>query len=59
MARTRLTQARIAGLRPRKTNRDVHDTSFKGFGIRVYPTGRKCYNGNQIVMGTLDTKYLS
>ncbi|MCY4609101.1 MAG: tyrosine-type recombinase/integrase [bacterium] len=43
MATTRLTQARIAALRPRKTSRDVRDADLKGFGIRVYPTGRKCY----------------
>ncbi len=43
MATTRLTQARIEALRPRKTSRDVRDASLKGFGIRVYPTGRKCY----------------
>ena len=43
MATTRLTQARIEALRPRKANRDVRDASLRGFGIRVYPTGRKCY----------------
>lgn len=43
MATARLTQARIAALRPRKRNRDVRDASLKGFGVRVYPTGRKCY----------------
>ncbi len=43
MATTRLTQARVEALRPRKVNRDVRDASLKGFGIRVYPTGRKCY----------------
>ncbi len=43
MATTRLTQAHIAALRSRKTSRDVRDASLKGFGIRVYPTGRKCY----------------
>ena len=43
MATTRLTQARIEALRPRKANRDVRDAGLKGFGIRVYPTGRKCY----------------
>ncbi len=43
MATTRLTQARIAGLRPRKASRDVRDAGLKGFGIRVYPTGRKCF----------------
>ncbi len=43
MATVRLTQARIEALRPRKANRDVRDAGLKGFGIRVYPTGRKCY----------------
>ncbi len=43
MATSRLTQARIAALRPRKTNRDVRDVGLRGFGVRVYPTGRKCY----------------
>ena len=43
MAATRLTQARIRALRPRKSIRDVRDADLKGFGVRVYPTGRKCY----------------
>ena len=43
MATTRLTEARIAALRPRKTTRDVRDAGLRGFGVRVYPTGRKCY----------------
>ena len=43
MATTRLTQARVEALRPRKASRDVRDASLKGFGVRVYPTGRKCY----------------
>ncbi len=43
MATTRLTQARITALLPRKASRDVRDADLKGFGIRVYPTGRKCY----------------
>ena len=43
MASSKLTQARIAALRPRKTSRDVRDAGLKGFGIRVYPTGRKRY----------------
>ncbi len=41
MATTRLTQARVEALRPRKASRDVRDAKLKGFGIRVYPTGRK------------------
>ena len=36
MATTRLTQARIAALRPRKTTIGIRDATLKGFGIRVY-----------------------
>ncbi|MDE0044972.1 MAG: tyrosine-type recombinase/integrase, partial [bacterium] len=43
MARTRLTQARIKALRPRKTVRDLRDAELKGFGVRLYPTGRLCF----------------
>ena len=43
MATARLTEGRIKALRPRKTAQDVRDASLKGFGIRVYPTGRKRY----------------
>ena len=43
MIATHLTESRIKALRPRKTARDTRDSSLRGFGIRVYPTGRKCY----------------
>ena len=43
MATARLTEGRVKALRPRKTVQDIRDTSLKGFGIRVYPTGRKRY----------------
>ena len=43
MATTQLTQARVEALRPRKASRDIRDSGLKGFGVRVYPTGRKCY----------------
>ncbi|MDE0225144.1 MAG: tyrosine-type recombinase/integrase [Gammaproteobacteria bacterium] len=43
MAATKLTQARIKALRPRKTARDVRDSSLRGFGVRIHPTGRGCY----------------
>ncbi len=43
MATTRLTQARVEALRPRKASLDVRDAGLRGFGVRVYPTGRKCY----------------
>ncbi|MCY4607075.1 MAG: hypothetical protein OXD40_00545 [bacterium] len=42
MTSTRLTQARIEALRPRKASRDVRNASLRGFGVRVYPAGRKC-----------------
>ena len=43
MATARLTEGRVKALRSRKTVQDVRDVSLKGFGIRVYPTGRKHY----------------
>ena len=43
MAKTRLTEARIKALRPRKTVRDIRDADLRGFGVRLYPTGRKCF----------------
>ena len=43
MAKTRLTQARIKALRPRNTVRDIRDADLRGFGVRLYPTGRKCF----------------
>ena len=43
MAATHLTEGRIKALRPRKTTRDIRDASLKGFGVRVYPSGRKRY----------------
>ncbi len=43
MVATNLTGARIKALRPRKVVRDIRDARLKGFGIRVYPTGRKCF----------------
>lgn len=41
MAASTLTGARIKALRSRKTAYDTRDTRLKGFGVRVYPTGRK------------------
>ena len=43
MASTHLTESRIKATRPRKTARDIRDASLRGFGVRVYPTGRKRY----------------
>ena len=43
MAATDLTEGRIKALQPRKTTRDIRDAHLKGFGVRVYPSGRKRY----------------
>ena len=43
MAATHLTEGRVKALRPRKTTRDIRDANLKGFGVRVYPSGRKRY----------------
>ncbi|MDE0046746.1 MAG: tyrosine-type recombinase/integrase [bacterium] len=43
MASRNLTQALIEALRPRKAAIDIRDANLRGFGIRVYPTGRKRY----------------
>ncbi len=43
MAATHLTEGRIKALRSRRTASDIRDADLKGFGVRVYPTGRKCY----------------
>lgn len=43
MAATHLTEGRIRALRPRKAAHDIRDASLKGFGVRVYPNGRKRY----------------
>ena len=43
MAATHLTEGRIRALRPRKAAHDIRDASLKGFGVRVYPAGRKRY----------------
>ena len=36
-----LTQARVNGLKARKTAFDVRDRQLRGFGVRVLPSGRK------------------
>ena len=41
MSRTRLTDARVHALRPKKASRNVRDTVLVGFGVRVLPSGRK------------------
>ena len=43
MAATHLTEGRIRVLRARKTARDIRDANLKGFGVRVYPSGRTCF----------------
>ncbi len=43
MARIRLTQARIEALRSGKAVRDIRDAELKGFGVRLYPSGRRCF----------------
>ena len=41
MSARNLTQARIDALTPRKTVRNIRDSTLKGFGIRVLPSGTK------------------
>ncbi len=43
MARIRLTQRRVDGLRPRKSVYDVRDRDLRGFGVRVAPSGAKSW----------------
>lgn len=43
MAKAKLTEGRVSALRPRKNVRDIRDSHLRGFGVRVYPSGRKCY----------------
>ena len=43
MAKTKLTEERVKALRPRKNVRNIRDSHLRGFGVRVYPSGRKCY----------------
>ena len=43
MAKARLTEGRVKALQPRKKAHDVRDSHLRGFGVRVYPSGRKCY----------------
>lgn len=41
MSRTRLTDARVRDLRPKKATRNVRETVLAGFGVRVLPSGRQ------------------
>ena len=43
MATATLTDARIRALTPRRSARDIRDAKLKGFGVRVFPSGRKSY----------------
>ena len=43
MAKARLTAARVEGLKPRGTVRDIRDADLRGFGVRVLPSGGKRY----------------
>ena len=43
MPRIALTEARVKALKPRRRVRDVRDARLRGFGVRVLPSGRKCY----------------
>ena len=43
MSSKRLTQRRVDTLKTRDRTWDLRDASFKGFGIRVLPSGRKRY----------------
>ena len=43
MASRRLTQRLIDTLKPGKSVREVRDTEFRGFGVRILPSGRRSY----------------
>ena len=43
MPRIALTESRIKALKPRRNARDIRDARLRGFGVRVLPSGRKCY----------------
>lgn len=38
-----LTDARVRDLRAKKTTRNIRDTALAGFGVRVLPSGGKCF----------------
>ena len=43
MPAVKLDQRRVDALKPRKSAYDVRDRDLTGFGVRVYPSGRKSY----------------
>ena len=53
--RTRLTDARIAALRPREREYTVWDDRLSGLGVRVRPSGHRSYiclrNGRKVSLG--------
>ena len=51
MPNSRLTQRRVDALKPNEKTLDVRDCVIRGFGVRVLPSGRKCYFLNSQVDG--------
>ena len=43
MPAIKLNQRRVDALKPRKSAYDVRDRDLKGFGLRVWPSGKKRY----------------
>ena len=43
MPNVHLTQSRVNALRPRKRPFELRDSTLRGFGVRVMPSGAKCY----------------
>ena len=43
MPRIALTEARVKALKPRRNAQDIRDARLRGFGVRVLPSGRKCF----------------
>ena len=41
MPKVVLTNARVKAFRPRKTAYDIRDGNLRGFGLRIFPSGRK------------------
>ena len=43
MPAIKLNQRRVDALKPRKSAYDVRDRDLKGFGLRIWPSGKKRY----------------